>query len=499
MKAFFYDLAGGINFASTKTDLGLDVKKIYWSDSKNVEILQNKGIVKQKGNSLFFTLPSEEIINSLFEMKKSRRIIISTVAGNLYVYNPANNANDILSRTISGKPNFINFLDGILVASPNDAMFFVKKDLTIEDCNLTDGNNEDVKSDIVAVHKGRVWVADGSKIYFSALGTYNDFATENDAGYIADFYTDTDDITALKPYKEYLAIYKRNMVYLLTGTSPDDFAVVPFADKGCFSANGVINVLNKQYFLNNGIFALEQVGDLNQIQLGDEITLKIKSEFDKFEANRMKDVIAIHYEKRNQVWYFMPYLGDSYFHTIWINDYINKSWYKRVLPQNITCATVFGDNILTADNQGNIYLEDFSSTFNGTAIDFMWKSPFLILGEPNCRKCVDEFYFVLDESFDNNFNFSVYKNYDSEFQDDLELVLSSNSDNMIWADDFESNRNVYWNDDDDNLSNWAFLTEGTKKTEISGANYAIQLCVEGNLPEQGLAIIGLEFKQIFLD
>lgn len=79
----------------------------------------------------------------------------------------------------------------------------------------------------------------------------------------------------MKPYKDYLAIYKKNSVYLLTGTSPDDFAIVPFANKGAYGNNSIVNVDNKQYFLSNGIYALEQVGELNQIQLGSEIPKRL--------------------------------------------------------------------------------------------------------------------------------------------------------------------------------------------------------------------------------
>ena len=107
--------------------------------------------------------------------------------------------------------------------------------------------------------------------------------TSDDAGYINEFHTDTGSITALHQYKDYLAIYKRNSVYLLSGTNPSDFAITLFADKGAINSSSILNVSNKQYFLSNGIFALEQVGELNQIQLGSEISLNIKDEFSSFE------------------------------------------------------------------------------------------------------------------------------------------------------------------------------------------------------------------------
>ena len=56
MEVAYYNLAGGINQSLTKTELGLDTKKIYWSDAENVEIYRNRGIVKQNGNSLFLDI-----------------------------------------------------------------------------------------------------------------------------------------------------------------------------------------------------------------------------------------------------------------------------------------------------------------------------------------------------------------------------------------------------------------------------------------------------------
>ena len=45
----YFDLSGGINLNSTKTELGTHKGQLPWADSKNVEIYLNKGIIKQKG------------------------------------------------------------------------------------------------------------------------------------------------------------------------------------------------------------------------------------------------------------------------------------------------------------------------------------------------------------------------------------------------------------------------------------------------------------------
>lgn len=512
MQTYFYNLAGGINQAASKTALGLDTKKLYWSDSKNIEILQNSGIIRQKGNVLLLNLTTQEKIIGLHQLKKdsSFNLLIATGSGNLYVYGAKNQSLTKLSKTIDGNAriNIIDFLDGVVVGSKNDALFYINNDdnYSIQDCNLKDLHGNTIKSDVLGVFAGRIWVGYEATLYYSALGKYNDFSTSNDAGYINNFYIDTNNITALKTYKDYLAIYKENSVYLLSGSNNSDFKIVPFADKGTTSFSGVITVNNKQYFINQGIFTLEQAGLLSQIQLGEEISLKIKSEFNNFDKSRFDEIITLHYESKNQIWFFIPYQNEEYLNSIWIYNYVNDAWFKRVLPQNITTACVFDEFILTADETGNVYKENFGNTFNGKAIDFIWKSPFLAAGDANIRKTIEEFYFVLDESYDNNFNFSVCKDYDETYEADEDTIYSSNSENLIWyGDNLPAETNYCWNYDSSNGKDpviyalWAIGSNALYKADISDSNYSVQLCIEGNSASQNVAIIGLDFKELTID
>lgn len=501
MEVSYYNLSGGINQSLTKTELGIDTKKVYWSESENVEIFQNRGVVKQLGNTLF--LDVEEEITGLAELSAydKAKLIVTTVSGKIYIYDESNGQTELLEKTLIGKkPVFENFLNGILVMSEADGLFYIKNNSAydIVDCNLNDLSGEVLTGGVFAVYKGRVWVAKDATIYYSALGIYDDFAQDGDAGYINEFHTDTGAITALKPYKDYLAIYKKNKVYLLTGTSADDFAIVPFADKGAVGDKSIVNIENKQYFLSNGIFALEQVGELNQIQLGSEISLKIKSEFEQFV--NLQNALALHYERKNQIWYFFPYNGEDYLHTVWINDYVNKAWYKRVIPQNIVTACVYKDYIYTADNCGKIYKEDFGTTFNGEPIKFLWKSPFLAITAPHHRKMIDEFYFLLDTEHDNNFDFSVCKDYDSEYSDDTEKIYSVHRDHLIWADEQTQNSlPCHWALNEESFPIWSINKDTMEKAEISESNYSIQLCIKGEEITQSCAIIGLQFREIYND
>lgn len=502
----YFNLSGGINQASTKTELGVNTKPLFWSDAENVEIYNNKGIIKQKGNTLLLELPVPEKITGMREMESDGlyKLIITTVSGKIYIYSEDSDTLTLVDKVLTGKKViFANFLRGVIVATESDEMFYIKDNANFDivTCNLKDSAGNNIYPDCICVYSGRVWCGKESTIYYSALGSYNDFTTEDDAGYINDFHTDTADIIGIQNYKDYMAIYKRERVYLLSGTNPSNFAVTLFADKGSLSKSSIINVDNKQFFLSNGIFALEQVGELNQIRLGSEISKNIKNEFNKFNTIKMDSTIALHYQNKSQMWFFFPYLADDYFHTIWINDYVNKAWYKRIVPQNITTACNFHSYIITADEQGKIYYEDYGTSFNGKSISFMWKSPFLSLGNVHHRKLIEEFYFILDDLNDNKFNFSVYKDFDGQYSEDMDCICARHYNQLVWADENtpDYDKDYCWAKDDEIIPVWTIGSDVLEKAEIYGSCYSVQLCVDGREPDDNCAIIGLQFREIYND
>ncbi|MDY6383758.1 MAG: hypothetical protein SPL70_07660 [Cyanobacteriota bacterium] len=197
MEINYFDLSGGINLNSTKTELGINNGKLFWADAQNIEIYSNRGLIRQKGNSLFLELPIKDEISGMCEMESqdSYKLVITTVSGKIYIYRDYDKKLTLLDKTLKGRSvKFKCFLNGILVATETDSMFYIKDDsnYTIEDCNLLDLSGNTIFPECIEIYQGRVWCADKSTIYYSALGTYNDFQTENDAGYINNFHTDID-------------------------------------------------------------------------------------------------------------------------------------------------------------------------------------------------------------------------------------------------------------------------------------------------------------------
>ncbi|MDD3325381.1 MAG: hypothetical protein PHN38_09715 [Sulfurospirillaceae bacterium] len=499
MKSFYYDLSGGLNTAATKTDLGLATQKVFWAEAQNVEVYKNKGIIRQNGNVLAFQSPLNKPVFSLYgyEIDGKEIFLYSCNDGYIYCYDSVLAVSTLVYSQFTSPENvrYTRFLSGVVISNGvDDPIYFNHLTPTSpKACNAVNSAGNSIRGHAITAYKGRLWMAMAGTLYFSALGRYNDWATVGDAGYISNFHSDIDEITALAPYKDYLAIYKLNNTFLLSGSSQEDFAIQKFADKGALNQGMVLNVDNKQYFFNGGVFSLEQVGILSQISLGADISLIIKPEFNLYNFSSSFKGVAIHYEQKSQVWFFCPTSSNVYLSTVLIYDYVNKSWTKRAIPQEITCAASLNGYVYTGSSSGEVFLEDSGHTFNSEPISFLWKSPFFALGEPNLRKCVEDFYLLLDDNYDNNFKFSTFKNYDASAEDDRFQLASTDFDFLIWdSDDF-----VWADDSVGNL--WTSLGEGVYKAEITQSNYSVQLAISGDALAESFALIGLEFKEIYYD
>ena len=105
MEVSYYNLSGGINLSVSKTELGLDTKKIYWADAENIEIFINRGITRQKGNALYLELPEKEEITGLAEMASydNTKLVITTYSGKIYIYDEKTANTTLLEKTLLGK------------------------------------------------------------------------------------------------------------------------------------------------------------------------------------------------------------------------------------------------------------------------------------------------------------------------------------------------------------------------------------------------------------
>ena len=504
-KLAFYDFSGGINTNSTKVMLGYGRKKLNWDDSYNVELYKNQGVERMLGNQAFLDedLTDDVAIIGLCEYPKNTDgFLYARSDGKIKYFEYQSKTTSVIHdyETTISSVNFSLFLDGIAFFALGHQGYYYNINLSTKLNPLNaKRNDEQIKPDAICSYAGRLWIGSGSTLYYSALGKYNDWESENDAGYIANFHSSVTKVSALALYCGNLAIFKSDGVYLLSGTSPDNFAIIKFADKGTLSPKAVCTCNNKQYFFNaDGLFALSQVGELSQIMMSGNIASAVEDAFKTMDKSRIQEAFCVPYERKNQLWFYLPYSDNEYFNTIWIYDFANDCWTKRIEPQNITSAANINSEIYSGTKEGLILLENIGASFNGDAIKFSFSTPFFHLGKPSERKIIEDFALLLDETGENRFKFSVSKDFIKEIKTDYEYIRTVQIGSLIWASE-EEMKDKYNCFENEYNPFWANSYQSSVNVQIFDSNLSVALNIEGEEQGDGFKLVGIEFKELIND
>jgi hypothetical protein len=330
----------------------------------------------------------------------------------------------------------------------------------------------------IEVYKARVFIASGSTLHYSALGNQNDWTTAEDAGYIANFHNDSSPIVALKVYGEYLAIYKTQGTYILSGSDPENFIITPISNKGATSTWCVGTIDNIQYFFNGESITPLRFNELGQVKLADDVSIKIKPIFEDLDSSNFNQVMCIPYQKKNQIWFYFSD-DDENLDVCYIYDYFHRSWYKRV-GLAITCGTTIDGIIYTGTADGEILKEDYGENFNGSAIEAWWYSPWFTFGSPGIPKELNYFSIWLYQSQKSPIEVLYSKNYNGQDQKYNSVSVFANED-------------LIWDTGDWDLDSWSSEKAIKKKIRINGKSESVQIGVRNLEADQPFTILGFNF------
>jgi len=547
MGNFYYNLYGGLNTGLTPIKMGADTNKMYWADAFNVEPYKNQGVTRQKGNQVLLDLSKKiDFKNSASEAlsrdaageatrgvkpiggseypKGGKNFVLGLSDGRIFHFDAASGVLKQVydfGREIS-KFVFEYFLDGLVILPVKydgeaiDGIYYnILSTPKTRALNLKNPLGETISATAVCMYSGRLWVASGNTLYYSALGTFDDWTSSHDAGYISNFHSSTAEILALKEYGGSLAIYKKYEVFLLTGSDPETFAITKFADKGANGAASVLTCSNKQFFFNEcGLFHLSLAGELSQIVMSNNRAQNILKMFESLDTQRIDDTIVLVRELKNQIWIFPPIKGETAQKEVWIYDFELDSWFTRIIPYEITYATVVSGEIYTfsPDDGGKIFVENKGNTFSSKPIKFSFSTPFFHFSKPTTPKIVEEFEIVCDSVSENNFDFSLSLDYQTESATEPETVTLDLPNVLVWEGknaviDPESGvlpeneppgSATVWSDGVDGCI-WSEVLQESLKLDIFDANKSVQLHFQGNKAGQNFTIIGFEFKDIIYE
>lgn len=542
MGNFYYNLQGGLNTQLTPVMLGADTKKMYWADGFNVEPYKNQGITRQKGNQTvlnisekinpkqilpktlgnkakeaYVKLAEPEAVSMEFEPvgiaaypRGSKNFVLALSDGRIFYFTDAAGGLKEVHDFDCELEGFVfeYFLDGLVILpkSPyretiEGVYFNPQNSAPVDFLNFKNADGKTIEACSVCQYAGRLWISSGSTLYYSALGTYNDWSTSHDAGYIANFHSSTAEITALREYGGSLAIYKEFEVFLLSGTDPESFAISKLADKGASGPNSVLTCNNKQYFFNEcGLFSLSLAGELSQIVMSQNRAKNIAYFFRKLDMERISEVKMLSPELKNQIWIFPPIMGELLQKEVWIYDWELDCWFTRVIPFEITYAAMICGEIytVTPEGGGRIFVENKGNTFSGKTIKFGVSTPFFNFSKPTVNKIIEDFEIVCGGNSENDFYISLSHDYMSEITTMPERISVYSPETLVWEGNDGTLADTYWADDDSG-GIWSEIVQESVKFDIFDANKSIQLHFMGEKQGQDLTIIGFEFKGIIYD
>lgn len=142
----------------------------------------------------------------------------------------------------------------------------------------------------VAAHKNRLWLASGSRLYFSEILNFEEWPALN---FIDISPNDGDVITGLLTYGDYLIITKGHSLWMLTGDGFETFAVRRIhADRGAYAPRSLITVNDLVSFVSDdGIYFT----DFTQAVL---ISERIKPFWQTLNARRFNQAASWFYDHK---------------------------------------------------------------------------------------------------------------------------------------------------------------------------------------------------------
>ena len=372
----------------------------------------------------------------------------------------------------------------------------------LSECNATLVNEDDpnvqtpIRGLAIQYYNGRLWVGTDNGLFYSQIGQYNKWDIKYDAGVLYSIYNDSSEIKALGLFSEYLMVHKKFSTYILTCTGEASTIVVrPFSNITCESQQSWI-VSNTKYYIYSkefmDIYPLVQHTIFNDKFLGEPITQKVRNIFKDVRSADSDKIFCVSRPKERQMIFYLPTVNQNGSGYGLIFDFQTKSWLLRVVPQYVTIAFNYNNNIYIGTDDGYVLREFSGTTFNGEPIIAYYKSPWFDWADGYTQSFA-EFMIEISSDATNRFYIRTQKDGQSRFEDryiDNELLTG---DALIWEGIIDSDDNdTTWDNDE-----WVRTTyENIRMLLPNNVFEDFQIEIGTNELNQGFAIYGYAFRRI---
>ena len=282
----------------------------------------------------------------------------------------------------------------------------------------------------IQFYNGRLWIGGANGLFYSQVGQYNKWDEYYDAGYIGDVYNDTSEVTALGLFSEYLMVHKEINTYVLTCSGDSStIAIKPFSNITCNSQQSWI-VSNTKYFVYSrdfmDIYPLVQHTVFSDKFLGEPVTSKVRNIFENIRSEDVKDIFCVSRPKHRQMMFYLPMINQAGSGYALIYDFQTKSFLLRVVPQEVTAAFNYNNNIYIGTQDGLVLREFSGRAFQqwdytnneimDTPIEAYYRSPWFDWSNGYTQSFA-EFMIEIANELNNDFIIRTQKDGQSRYED----------------------------------------------------------------------------------
>ena len=258
---------------------------------------------------------------------------------------------------------------------------------------LTSSNSSDVQgAENVVVFKNHAFYSKGSKIFFTAPNTVDDFATGNGAGTINVGF----DVTGMIGFREQLIIFTTDTIKKLVGNTSSDFKLEPITDRiGCINPDSIQEFGGDIAYLSpDGIRLLSATDRIGDLAL-DVASDNIYKDANAFIAQT--DVfcsVLVRGKSQYRLFAYIPSVQAASATGLIATKFVAQggsgiSWSTtKGLKVNVADSTYSGaqETIMFGNDDGFCYKMDSGNSFDSSPIESIYESPFMPITDPQVRK-----------------------------------------------------------------------------------------------------------------
>jgi len=258
---------------------------------------------------------------------------------------------------------------------------------------LSSSNSTDVQgAENVVVFKNHAFYSKGSKIFFTAPNTVDDFATGNGAGTINVGF----DVTGMIGFREQLIIFTTDTIKKLVGSTSSDFKLEPITDKiGCINPDSIQEFGGDVAYLSpDGIrllSATDRIGDL-ALDIASDPIYKDANEF--ISQTDVFCSVLVRGKSQYRLFAYIPSVQAASASGLIATKFIAQggsgiAWSTtKGLKVNVADSTYSGatETIMFGNDDGFCYRMDSGNSFDGSPIESIYESPFMPITDPQIRK-----------------------------------------------------------------------------------------------------------------